>query len=306
MARPLSAPAAPVASAAPTGHTKVAGVIGHPVAHSLSPALHNAAFQHLGLDWVYVAFDVAAANGEAAIAASAKLGIAGLSVTMPHKQAAFAVCTKRTAVAQALAAVNCVANQDGELVGHNTDGDGLVAALTQLQGLALSGLSAAVVGAGGAGRAAALALCAAGAKVVIVNRSRSKAESAAAMVNEFAGRIGTAPGRCAVADSGDSAAAAIASSQLVINATPLGMSQSDPLPIAVELLTDSHVLVDLIYDPAETPLLAAAKSRGATVANGVGMLLYQAAQQFTIWTGQPAPVEVMTQAVGLSLGSASE
>ncbi len=304
----------PAAATSTTADTAAAGVIGHPVAHSLSPVLYNAAFKHLDMDWTYEAWDVPPGDGESFVAGIAQRQqsgrkIAGLSVTMPHKQAAFAACATHSETALALQAVNCVHNLNGDLVGHNTDGDGLVAALTKLQGLELAGLSATIVGAGGAARAAALALCMAGANVAIVNRSQDKAVSAAEMVTKFASKTAgkaAAAGTCTAAAAGSGTASdaglnTVPASQLVINATPLGMSPTDPLPINPEQLTSNQVLVDLIYSPAQTPLLAAAKSQGLSVANGVGMLLYQAAQQFQIWTGQAAPVEVMARAAGLSL-----
>lgn len=282
----------------PTGATKVAGVIGHPVTHSLSPTLCNTAFVHLGLDWVYVAWDVAPGNGGSAVASMRTLGIAAMSVTMPHKKAAFEACDERSEVATALGAVNCIANQDGRLIGHNTDGAGLVAALRAQLGLNLQAMPTTIVGAGGAGRAAALALCGAGAEVAIVNRSSDGAVAAAAMVSQWAGAGDNAVGTCTVAES---TTQAITEARLVVNATPVGMSVADPLPFDVELLTDSHIVVDLIYHPIETRLLVAAKRRGAATANGVGMLLYQAAEQLKIWTGRSAPIDVMSAAVGLSL-----
>ncbi|HCB37170.1 MAG TPA: shikimate dehydrogenase [Acidimicrobiaceae bacterium] len=284
-------------TAASAGGTTVAGVIGRPIGHSLSPTLFNAAFAHLGLDWTFAAWDVAPGDGEAAVRAMTTLDIAGLSVTMPHKHDALRGCDELDARAAALGAVNCVAARAGVLRGFNTDGDGLVAALRAELGLTLRGLPTAVVGAGGAGRSAALALAEAGARVLVANRSAAAAQSAAQVVGEWLSTAaGAGPGSCAVADS---AAEAVASSTLVVQATPLGMADDDPLPFDPALLTDSHVVVDLIYSPAETRLLAAAKSRGAATANGVGMLLYQAAEQFRIWTGETAPVDVMRSAVGL-------
>ncbi len=289
----------------PIGKTRVYGVIGTPITHSLSPAMYNAAFKHHHLDCVYVAWDVAQDKGKEAIEVMRALNIAGMSVTMPHKQAAFEACDELSDVAAVLGAVNCISREGDKLIGHNTDGHGLVMSLLDGDDSKnLAGLQTTVVGAGGAGRAAALALCLKGAEVAVVNRSQEKAQSVAAMVTEFASKRGTAAKGGAAASTGscsaaDSVADAIAQAALLVNATPLGMSEDDPLPLDVDLLNDSQRLVDLIYNPSQTPLLTQAKSRGVAAQNGVAMLVYQAIEQFEIWTNQEAPFWVMAEAAGI-------
>ncbi|WP_419920519.1 shikimate dehydrogenase [Candidatus Poriferisodalis sp.] len=276
----------------PSGRTKVAGVIGDPVQHSLSPALHNAAFEHLGLDWVYTAFGVPAGQGADAVAAMRVLGIEGLSVTMPHKDDVAAACDELSLAAALLGAVNCVRRDGGRLIGENTDGAGFVNSLQAQAGMSPAGLDALVLGAGGAGRAVIAALAAGGASVTVANRSPAAAERAAAIGTSAAGGGGAVVvGTAAAAGSAD----------LVVNATSLGMSAGDPLPLEASLLTEGQVVVDLIYQPERTPLLEAAAAAGATTLNGVGMLLFQAAEQFRMWTGHEAPVDVMASAVGLQL-----
>ncbi|WP_428121566.1 shikimate dehydrogenase [Candidatus Poriferisodalis sp.] len=276
----------------PSGRTKVAGVIGDPVQHSLSPALHNAAFEHLGLDWVYTAFGVPAGQGADAVAAMRVLGIEGLSVTMPHKDDVAAACDELSFAAALLGAVNCVCRDGGRLIGENTDGAGFVNSLQAQAGMSPAGLDALVLGAGGAGRAVIAALAAGGASVTVANRSPAAAERAAAIGTSAAGGGGAVVvGTAAAAGSAD----------LVVNATSLGMSAGDPLPLEASLLTEGQVVVDLIYQPERTPLLEAATAAGATTLNGVGMLLFQAAEQFRMWTGHEAPVDVMASAVGLQL-----
>lgn len=272
-----------------SGSTRVAAVIGHPVAHSLSPAIHNAAFAALGLDWAYLAFDVAPGDGEAAVAAVRTLGLGGLSVTMPHKDAAARAVDRCAPDAAALGAVNCVVpGPDGTLVGENTDGPGFLDALAADLGVSPDGRRCVVLGAGGAARAVVLALAGAGAsEIVVVNRTADRAVAAVSLAPGVA-RVGT------VEEAGGA--------ELVVNATSVGMDgATSPLPAGA--IGAGQVVVDLIYHPAETPLLAAAAAAGAAVANGLGMLVHQAGHAFRHWTGEAAPVEVMTEAVRGQLSS---
>ncbi|MYJ46099.1 MAG: shikimate dehydrogenase, partial [Acidimicrobiales bacterium] len=258
---------------APSGDTRVAGVIGDPVRHSLSPALHNAGFAHLGLDWTYVAFEVPAGGGADAVAAMRALGIDGLSVTMPLKAEVAEACDELSPIAGLLGAVNCVRRAGDRLIGENTDGTGFLRSLRTQVGFDPAGMQTVVLGAGGAARAVIVALAAEGASVTVVNRSPDAAERAAALGARAADGTGT------VAVGGPDA---VCDADVVVNATPLGMVAGDPLPVDPALLRDGQVVVDLIYRPARTPLLDAAALAGATALNGVGMLLFQAAEQFTM------------------------
>ena len=269
-----------------SGDTQVAAVIGHPVRHSLSPAIHNAAFAALGLDWAFVAFDVAAGATTAAIDAVRVLGLGGLSVTMPHKDGAALAVDRLSADAEALASVNCVVpSGNGVLVGENTDGPGFLDALAD-QGVSPDGLRCVVVGAGGAARAVIRALAGAGAaELTVVNRTPERATGALAL----AGTVGR-PGPPEAASDAD----------LVVNATPVGMDgRSTPLPGV--RFGPGQVVVDLLYHPPVTPLLAAAEASGATVANGLGMLVHQAAHAFRQWTGEEPPVDAMAAAAAAGL-----
>jgi shikimate dehydrogenase len=268
--------------------TRVAAVVGHPVTHSLSPAIHNAAFAACDLDWVYVAFDVAPGEGAAAVRSMGTLGLSGLSVTMPHKEDAAGAVDRLSDDAAALGAVNTVVVEHGALVGENTDGAGFLDALRLDHGLDVSGRRAVVLGAGGAARAVVLALVRAGAESVsIVNRSPDRAARAAA--------LGGSRGSVVAADG---VAAAVGGADLLVNATPLGMADVadgrypvDPLSLHSDL-----AVVDLVYRPEETPLLYAAADRGARAIGGLGMLVHQAAHQFRRWTGREPPLEVMAEA----------
>lgn len=267
--------------------TRVVGVMGFPVAHSLSPRLHNAAFAELGLDWVSVGFPVPAGQAGTALAGARALGIVGLSVTMPHKEDVAASVDSCSPTAARLGAVNCVVDDGGGWHGDSTDGAGLLAALARSHGFAPDGTRCLVVGAGGAARAVIAALGDAGAaEVVVVNRTPARGEVAAGLAGP-AGRTGTvddAPG-C----------------DLVVNATPAGMDDvadgPTTWPVDPDRLGPGQLVVDLVYHPALTPWLAAAADRGARTANGLGMLVHQAALQIERWTGHPAPVEAMWASV---------
>jgi shikimate dehydrogenase len=270
-----------------SGHTRVVGVIGDPVAHSLSPTLHNAAFEAHGLDWVYVAFPVPRGRGADAVTAVSALGLAGLNVTMPHKEDVAGACDELTADAGALRSVNTVvALPDGRTLGDSTDGPGFLDAVAA-EGIDVAGQPVLVLGAGGAARAVILALGRAGATVTVTARRPDAAEAAALL----------APGARTVPFG----AVEPAPYSLLVNATPLGMSGGDPLPVDPEALHPKLAVVDLVYHPADTPLLTAARAKGARAVNGLGMLLHQAARSFTLWTGQPAPIDAMRSAVTAAL-----
>jgi shikimate dehydrogenase len=272
-----------------SGHTRVVGVIGDPVTHSLSPTLHNAAFEALGLDWVYVAFPVPRGRGADAVAAVPALGLAGLNVTMPHKEDVAGACYELTADAAALRSVNTiVALPDGRTLGDSTDGPGFLDALAD-EAIGVAGRPVLVLGAGGAARAIVLALGRAGAAVTVAARRPDAAEEAAAL----------APGgRAEPIGAVDPSPYAV-----VVNATPLGMSGGDPLPVDPGSLHGDHAVVDLVYHPADTPLLTAARAQGAVAVNGLGMLLHQAGRSFTQWTGHPAPLDAMRAAVTTALAA---
>jgi shikimate dehydrogenase len=263
--------------------------MGDPVTHSLSPTLHNAAFEALGLDWVYVAFPVPRGWGADAVAAVSVLGLAGLNVTMPHKEDVAAACNELTPDAAALRSVNTVVAQPGgRTLGDSTDGPGFLDALAD-EAIGVGEQSVLVLGAGGAARAIVLALGRAGAAVTVAARRPDAADAAAVL----------APGGCTVPFGAvDPAPFAV-----VVNATPLGMSGGDPLPVDPESLHAGHTVVDLVYYPDDTPLLTAARAQGATAINGLGMLLHQAARSFTQWTGQPAPLEAMRAAATAALAA---
>lgn len=270
-----------------TTHPRVCWVIGSPVEHSLSPTIHNAAFAALGLDWAYFAVSVPEGRAARAVAAMRSLRLGGMSVTMPHKEAVLGAVDVATSTAERLGAANCLSWRGTQVVGDSTDGAGFLDALRADHAWDPEGRRAVVVGAGGAARAIVAALADAGAaEVAVVNRSADRAARAAALAGER--------GRVVAADAVDGA-------DLVVNATPLGMGDDTRLPLDVARIGGGQVVVDIVYDPVETPLLAAARERGAVPVNGVGMLVHQAAHAFRAWTGEDPPVEVMSAAVVAAL-----
>jgi shikimate dehydrogenase len=275
-----------------SARTQVVAVIGDPISHSLSPVIHNAAFRSAGLDWVCVALPVGAGDAVAAARAMRSLGIRGMSVTMPHKSDILVALDELSDVAARLGSVNCVTLRDGRLVGDNTDGDGFLGGLRDDFGLDPDGAHCVVLGAGGAARAVVLALARAGAASVrVVNRTAARAERAAAL----AGAVGSVGG-----------AHDVASADLVVNATPVGMADTSSdgraaVPVDVGLLREGQIVAELVYHPAVTPLMRAADAVGARTANGVSMLVHQAGVAFTNWTGVAAPLDAMVVAARRAL-----
>lgn len=264
------------------GASTVTGIIGDPVAQSRSPAIHNAAFAACDLDWVYVAFRVEAGHAAAAFRGVRALSMAGVNVTMPHKAAAAAACDEITEVAATLGAVNTVVVRDGRLLGDSTDGAGFIGALRD-EDVDPTGTQILVIGTGGAARAITHALGVHGAHVTVTGRRDDEARVAAAV----------APGATVAAF--DSLTDTVAASDIVVNATPIGMG-GEPPPFDPSALRDGQFVIDTVYYPLETPLLVAARARGARAANGIGMLVHQAALAFTKFTGFDAPIDVMRAA----------
>ncbi len=271
-----------------TGNTQVAAVVGYPISHSRSPQIHNAAFKANGLDWVFLALPVAAGCGAQAVEAMRALGIRGLSVTMPHKQAVAAAVDRQTTAVQVLGAANCVFRDGKQLVGDNTDGEGFVRALKATAGVTVADANIAVVGAGGAGRAIVHALANAGAgRVAVINRTNAAAVDAASLHQRVV--VGAQPD--------------IAGADIIINATSVGMrggNAPDQLPFPAELISSGQIVADIVYTPERTRLLAAGAERGATTIDGLAMLVHQAAVAFEHWTGTSAPVALMGEAVRAS------
>lgn len=268
-----------------TARTRVAAVIGDPVRHSLSPAIHNAAFRAAGLDWVYVALPVPEGEARIAVAGMRALGIDGMNVTMPHKSDVVKAIDRLSPAAKALGSVNTISRRGNELIGDSTDGEGFVNALRADEGLDPAGKRFLVIGAGGAARAVVKAVADAGATEVVVVARRPERGDRCARLAGKAGRVGTTDD--------------LAGADVIVNATPVGMGEvvnidRHALPLDPERLAVGQLVVDLVYEPLVTPLVAAARARGVAAVNGIGMLVHQAALAFRIWTGEDAPLAVMS------------
>ncbi len=286
-----------------TGKTAICGVIGDPIAHTVSPAMHNAAFRALRLDYVYVPFHVREARLGDAIAGMRALDIKGLNVTIPHKVAVMKLLDKLEPLAEQIGAVNTIINSGGKLTGDNTDASGFIRALHE-KGVAPEGKRAVIIGAGGAARAIAFALASCGASMVILNRIEELnwAQQLAARVAPVSGQQANA-----LELNGENLARALDSAELVVNATPVGMSpHPDASPIPTGLLRSGIIVFDSVYNPSRTRLLREAREAGAITVGGLDMLVWQGALAFEKWTGMKAPVEQMREAGVKALGLTDE
>ena len=270
-------------------------VFGDPVSHSRSPQMHNPGLQARHLDAQYVRLHVHPEEFAAAVHACREAGMVGINCTIPHKRAALEIADTVDPHARRFGAVNTLVFREGRIFGHNTDGPGLQRALEEEFGAPLASHRVLILGAGGgAGRAAAIQCAQAGcARLTLVNRTRDKIERLAAeLADEYpADRVILQD----VPDPGET--------DLIINATSVGMNPGDPLLLPPGVLQTRHCVYDMIYSPPETPLLAAARAAGARAANGLSMLLHQGTAAFELWFGPPAPVDAMRRGLLESLPS---
>ena len=274
-----------------SGKTRVCGVIGYPIEHTLSPTIHNAAFNYLKLDLVFLAFGVKATDLENAIRGLRGLGVLGLNVTMPHKTAIISYLDELDPIVNFLSSANTILNKDGKLLGFNTDGVGALKAL-QKNGDELSDKKVLLLGAGGAAKAIAFALAEEVGELVILNRLAKKAKELAGALKQMLNKE--------VADdvlSLDTIAKNLRGSDILINATSVGMKPNlDQSLVPPEWLRSDLTVMDIVYNPVETKLAKDAKAAGAKVISGVEMLIYQGAASFEIWTGRSAPIPIMREA----------
>lgn len=279
------------------GTTRITGVVGWPVAKSLTPAMHNAAYEALGLNWACLPFPLADQAALMAFAEAARrIPLAGFNVTMPHKQAVMALCDEVAVLARVSGAVNTVHCVDGGLLGYNTDGRGMLEWLAAEGEFDPAGRSVAVIGAGGSAAAAVAAFVVAGARsVAIVNRSRARADALVKMLVSHACDTALVAHELD-ADAGDIVSAA----ELVLNTTPLGMNPDDPSPIPPHWLHSGHLVADIVYQSGTTALMRDATTAGAPAIGGLGMLVAQGALAIDIWAADEgvdrAPRDVMRAA----------
>ena len=276
-----------------SGKTRICALIGDPVEHSLSPCFQNAAFQHLGLDFVYVAFTVKAEELGDAVAGVRSLGLHGLNVTMPHKISVIQYLDELDGNAEKVGSVNTILNQDGRLIGYTTDGIGALNAL-KYEGVDPRGKKIVILGAGGASRSVSFALIKEADEIVILNRTVTRAER---LVSDLHSSIGEKTKIRSGGLTKENLRKELEDADILINATPVGMRpREDEMPVDEDHLHPNLVVFDLVYNPVETKLLRKARLVGAKTINGLSMLIHQGAASFEIWTGVKAPIHVMMKA----------
>lgn len=282
-----------------SGKTGVVGIVGHPVAHTLSPEMHNAAFSALDLELLYLPFDVPPDRLPAAVRGLAALGARGFNVTIPHKEAVVPLLGELSEGAKRMGAVNTVEIRAEGLVGHNTDGPGFLRALREDGGMEPLQRRVLIVGAGGSARAVAVELALCGVKEIrIANRTPQRGRALCeTLQREFPGlSVRFVP--TAATSSAEQWRQALENIDLLVNATPVGLEGTEAAtPCPAEMISSGLFVADLVYRPLDTPLLEAARSRHARTLSGLSMLLYQGAIAFEIWTGRGAPLAVMRQAL---------
>ncbi|MDQ7784449.1 MAG: shikimate dehydrogenase [Desulfomonilaceae bacterium] len=274
-----------------TGVTRLVGILGNPVSHSLSPAIHNAAFHAMGMDWTYVPLPVDAEKLGDGIKGIRAVGFQGANVTVPHKENAIPFLDEISPEARRIGAVNTISFRDGEIKGDNTDWLGILEDLNE-KGFDTSGRMVMILGSGGSARATAYAVVSSGADLIVCSRNL---RTVRALVDDLQGLF---PDRVMEFTPLESAAQVEAPIDLVINTTPLGMSpetESSPWP-AGDPLPRCELVYDLVYNPRITRLMKQAREQGLEATNGLGMLVHQAAASFRIWTGVEPPVAVMKSA----------
>lgn len=272
-----------------TGKTKIVGLFGYPVEHTLSPYMHNAAFEALGLDYCYLPFTVSPKDLELAVKTLKALNMRGVNVTIPHKEGIIPYLDELDKEAGLMEAVNTILHEEGKLIGYNTDGRGFIISLKEEGNINPKGKRAMIIGAGGAARAIAFSLALEDVEKIFITDIIDK--KARALSSEVT--IKTSKEALYIKDLKEG----IDEVDILINATTLGMKKGDPLPISPKLISQRLLVYDIVYNPPLTPFLREAKAKGAKTLGGIGMLLYQGALSFKIWTGQEPPIDVMKKAI---------
>ncbi len=282
-----------------TGKTRVLGIIGWPVTHSLSPVMHNAAFKYLGLDFCYIPFSVKERSFDSAIKGIPALNIAGLNITVPYKERVLSCLSEISKEAKIIGAVNTIKVEEDRLIGHNTDGIGFISSLAEA-GHPVKNHSLLIIGAGGAAKAVVFQSAAEGAReIIIANRTIDKAIDLKRQTKTHfplieINAIGIRDLELKTASS---------RADIVVNATSLGLRMEDPSPLPNGFLHEGQFICDLIYNPPETALIRDARESGCQYMNGIGMLLHQGGASFKIWTEVEPPLEVMRQALETTIRS---
>jgi shikimate dehydrogenase len=273
------------------GTTKIVGIIGYPIRHTLSPLMHNSAFMHIGLDYVYIPMEVQPLDLKRAVQSMKYLNITGINVTVPYKEEVISYLDEILTDARTIGAVNTIHNSNGRLLGYNTDGEGFISSLRNDGKVKTEGKRVVLFGAGGVGRAIGTKLAGAGISVMhIYDIDLNKQGSLTKHIKK------TYPKSNVCAIQASELKEAVRNADVLINATPIGMHRGDPCVVEPKLLHKKLFVFDAVYN-TETRLLKEARKRGIGAINGLGMLIYQGALSFKIWTGREAPLEIMKKAV---------
>lgn len=266
-----------------SGTTKITGLFGYPVEHTLSPAMHNAAFEALGIDYCYVAFPVHPDYLKDAVRSIRALNLSGVNVTIPHKETVIPFLDEVDEEASFIGAVNTIVNSQGSLIGYNTDGRGFIQSLSE-SGILIEGKVVLVLGAGGASRAISYYVSQKATELILFDIDTGKTKKLMHDLKKIRDNISSVE-NIVTAERYD----------IIINATPLGLKNEDPLPLHTSLLNPNQTVCDLIYQ--KTQLLEDASQKGCATLNGLGMLLWQGVFAFELWTGKKPPVDVMRNAL---------
>lgn len=270
-----------------SGKTKIVGIFGWPIEHTLSPLMHNTAFDALELDMRYIAFRILPDDLKDAVKAIKALNLVGVNITVPHKEKVIPLLDSVDKEASFIGAVNTIVNSDGKLTGYNTDGKGFIDSLSEA-GVSYEGKKILIIGAGGATRAISYYLSEKSEGLYLYDIDKPRAERLAHDLSKFRERVSV------LNDLKD-----IGNQDIIINATPLGWKPDDPLPLQPEIVKKDMVVCDLVYK--KTKLLEEAQKRGAIVIDGSGMLLWQGVLAFQLWTGIKPPVDLMRRVLLLNI-----
>ncbi len=263
------------------GKTRIIGIFGYPIEHTLSPLMHNSAFEKLKMNNCYIPFRVDPNELSNAVQSIRSLNLLGVNVTVPHKEHVLPLLDNVDKEAKFIGAVNTVTNNNGVLTGYNTDGRGFISSLSEA-GITIDGKDITIIGTGGACRAVSYYLSEKASNLSLYDLDREKAGKLVKDLNEFRGNV-------FILDKPEDAG----NSDIIINATPLGMKPDDPSPVDPALITSDKVVCDLVYK--KTQLLKDAEKKGAKIIDGSGMLLWQGVLAFELWTGVKPPVDLMRE-----------
>lgn len=279
-----------------TGHTRLTGLLGSPVSHSISPMMHNEGFNQLGLDYVYLAFDVPLAKLSSVADSLRTMNVRGFNLTMPHKNEMCSLCDSLSPAAEIIGAVNTVVNENGKLIGHNTDGIGYMRALKE-DGFDIIGKKMTILGAGGAATSIFVQAALDGVSEISIFSRRSRFFERAQQIIQVLSERTTCKITLYDFENPELLKREISESAILVNGTSVGMAPNTEQSLITDstLFHKNLIVSDVIYNPRETKLLKLAREAGCQTQNGLYMLLYQGAEAFKLWTGKEMPIDIVKE-----------